>query len=44
MKKIYKLALFLTGFFTIIVFNLSSLQAGLIEPTRSLKAKKKEAG
>ena len=38
MKKMCKLALFLTGFFTIIVLNFSALQAGLIEPTRSLKA------
>ena len=38
MKKMYKTALFLTGFFAILVLNFSALQAGLIEPTRSLKA------
>jgi hypothetical protein len=38
MKKMYKIIVFLTGFFSIIVFNFSALQAGLIEPTRSLKA------
>jgi hypothetical protein len=42
MKKIFKLAAFLTGFFTIIVLNFSALQAGLIEPTRSLKATAEE--
>ena len=44
MKKMYKLALFLTGFFTIIVLNFSALQAGLIEPTRSLKATAENPG
>jgi len=44
MKKMYKLAVFLTGFFTIIVLNLSTLQAGLIEPTRSLKATAEDPG
>lgn len=38
MKKMYKIAVFLTGFFSIIVLNFSALQAGLIEPSRSLKA------
>ena len=44
MKKMYKLAVFLTGFFTIIVLNFSTLQAGLIEPTRSLKATAEDPG
>jgi hypothetical protein len=44
MKKMYKLAVFLTGFFTIIVLNFSALQAGLIEPTRSLKATAEDPG
>jgi len=44
MKKMYKLALFLTGFFTIIVLNFSAVQAGLIEPTRSLKATAENPG
>ena len=38
MKKMFKLVVFLTGFFTIFVFNFSTLQAELIGPTRSLKA------
>jgi len=44
MKKMYKLTVFLTGFFTIIVLNFSALQAGLIEPTRSLKATAQDPG
>jgi hypothetical protein len=44
MKKMYKLVVFLTGFFTIIVLNFSTLQAGLIEPTRSLKATAEDPG
>jgi hypothetical protein len=44
MKKIYKLTVFLTGFFIIIGFNFSALQAGLIEPTRSLKATAEDPG
>ena len=44
MKKIYKIVVFLTSFFSIIIFNLSALQAGLIEPTRSLKATAEDPG
>ena len=44
MKKMYKLVVFLTGFFTIIFLNFSALQAGLIEPTRSLKATAEDPG
>lgn len=44
MKKMYKLMAILTGFFTIIVLNFSALQAGLIEPTRSLKATAEDPG
>lgn len=38
MKKMFKLVVFLTGFFTLFVFNFSAPQAELLEPTRSLKA------
>ena len=38
MKKMLKLVVFLTGFFTLFVFNFSAPQAELLEPTRSLKA------
>ena len=38
MKKIYKLMVLLTGFFAIIFLNFSAPQAGLIEPTQSLKS------
>lgn len=44
MKKKYKLMVFLTGFFIIIVLNFSALQAGLIEPTRSLKTTAEDPG
>ena len=44
MKKIYKVMVFLTGFFTIMVVNFSALQAELIEPTRSLKATAENPG
>jgi hypothetical protein len=44
MKKIYKFVVFLVSFFTIIVLNFSALQAGLIEPTRSLKATAEDPG
>ena len=44
MKKMYKLMAILTGLFTIIVLNFSALQAGLIEPTRSLKATAEDPG
>ena len=44
MKKMYKLLVYLTSFFTIIFFNFSALQAELIEPTRSLKATAEDPG
>ena len=44
MKKLDKTVAFFTGFFSIIVFNFSALQAGLIEPTRSLKATAEDPG
>lgn len=44
MKKMLKLVVFLTGFFTIIVLNFTTLQAGLIEPTRSLKTTAEDPG
>ena len=44
MKKMSKLLVFLTGFFTIIVLNYSALQAELIEPSRSLKSTAEDTG
>ena len=44
MKKMFKLVVFLTGFFTIFVFNFSALQAELIGPTRSLKSTAEDPG
>jgi hypothetical protein len=44
MKKMHKLVIFLTGFFTIIVLNHSALQAELIEPSRSLKSTAEDPG
>jgi len=44
MKKIHKSVIFLTGFFAIIVFNFSASEAGLIEPTRSLKSAANDPG
>jgi hypothetical protein len=44
MKKIAKLMAFLTGLSAIIVINFSTLQAELIEPTRSLKATADDPG
>lgn len=44
MKKMFKLVVFLTGFFTLFVFNFSTLQAELIEPTRSLKTSAQDLG
>jgi len=44
MKKMFKLMVFLTGFFTIFVFNFSALQAELIGPTRSLKSTAEDPG
>ena len=44
MKKMFKIMAILTGFFTIIVLNFSALQAGLIEPTQSLKATAEDPG
>jgi hypothetical protein len=44
MKKMHKLVIFLTGFFTIIVLNYSALQAELIEPSRSLKSTAEDPG
>ena len=44
MKKMRKLLVFLTGFFTIIVLNYSALQAELIEPSRSLKSTAEDTG
>jgi hypothetical protein len=44
MKKMHKLGIFLTGFFTIIVVNYSTLQAELIEPSRPLKSTAEDTG
>lgn len=42
MKKILKISILLTGFVTIIFISFSTPQAGLIEPTRSLKSSAEE--
>jgi len=44
MKKYFKLIVFLTGFFSIFIFNSAALQAELIEPSRSLKTTAESPG
>ncbi len=44
MKKKFMSVIFLAGFFTVSVFNISGLQAELLEPTRSLKAADEDPG
>jgi hypothetical protein len=44
MKKMHRLVVFLAGFFTIIMLNYSTLQAELIEPSRSLKSTAEDPG